>query len=296
MKYIIAVDIGGTTFYSGLFSESLNLISISSKDKIRHYNDKDEVVAAMINQINSIINENNVNKSDIIGLGIASPGPLDSKKGTILNTPNLKIFQNYKITNDFTEKLKIDAFIENDANLFTLGEWYLQYRKNNVLLGVTLGTGLGFGLVINGKLFTGGNGYALEYGLSPFEWGQCEKNVCIQFIRKRAKELYGEEISPIIIENYYKKGDKKAKQIYKEYGHNLGIVLSHVINMLDPQVVSIGGGLSNAFDCFKQNMFKAIMEHAPSYNINNIIITASKLRERSTMLGACMMVKNIKEK
>ena len=295
MKYILSVDIGGTTFNTGLFSESLNLISISKKDKIRYYNDKDEVIHAITNQIKTIISDNNIKNSEIIGLGIASPGPLDSKKGIILNTPNLKIFQNYKITSDFTKKLKIDSFVENDANLFTLGEWYSQYRKNNVVLGVTLGTGLGFGLVINGKLFTGGNGYALEYGLSPFEWGKCEDNACIRFIRKRAEDLYGEEISPVVIENYCKSGDKKAIQIYNEYGNNLGIILSHVINMIDPQVISIGGGLSNAFECFQNTMIESIKQHAPSFNLNKIIISASKLRERSTMLGASMMVKNIKK-
>lgn len=295
MKYILAVDIGGTTFNTGLFSESLNQISISNKDKIRHYNSKDKVINGIIKQIKTMISENNIKLSDIIGLGIASPGPLDSKKGIILNTPNLKIFQNYKITDDFTKKLKIDSFIENDANLFTLGEWYSQYKKNDVVMGVTLGTGLGFGLVINGKLFTGGNGYALEYGLSPFEWGKCEDNASIKFIRKRAKDLYGEEISPVIIENYLKNNDKKAKQIYNEYGHNLGIILSHVINMIDPQVISIGGGLSNAFDYFKDKMFESLIEHAPSFSINNIIISASRLKETSAMLGASMMVKNIKK-
>ena len=221
MKYIISIDIGGTTFNTGIFSESFNQIFISSKDKIRYYKSKKQVVEAIIKQVNESIDSNNLDRNKIIGVGIAAPGPLDSKKGIILNTPNLKIFQNYDIASDFTKRLNIDTFIENDANLFSLGEWYSQYRKNNVVLGVTLGTGLGFGLVINGKLFTGGNGYALEYGLSPFEWGKCEDNACIRFIRKRAEDLYGEEISPVVIENYCKSGDKKAIQIYNEYGRNI---------------------------------------------------------------------------
>ena len=294
MKYIATVDIGGTTFNSGIFSESLNQICISKKDKIRYYDGKEGVVNAILNQINDLLNNNDIKKNDVMGLGIASPGPLDSKKGIILNTPNLKIFQKYKISSDFTKKLKIDTFLENDANLFALGEWYSQYRKNNVVMGITLGTGLGFGLVINGQLFTGGHGMALEYGLSPFEWGICEENVSIRFIRNRAKELYGEEISPVIIEEYYKNNDKKAIKIYTEYGHNFGMVLSHVINMLDPQVITIGGGLSKAFDCFKNPMFSTLKMYAPSFNANKIIITPSKLREASTMLGASMMVKKIK--
>ena len=161
-------------------------------------------------------------------------------------------------------------------------------------MGVTLGTGLGLGLVINGKLFTGGNGMAMEYGLSPFEWGICEKNVCISFVRNRAKDLYGEEISPVKIEEYYFKNDQKAIKIYNEYGHYLGIVLSHVVNMIDPQVITIGGGLSKAFECFKETMFTTLTEHAPSFNLNDIVIAPSKLREHSTMLGASIMVKSNK--
>lgn len=292
MKYILAIDIGGTTFKTGIFSDSLSLIKLSSEDKVRYYNGKKEIIHAMINQVNNLIEGNGIKKTDIMGIGIAAPGPLDAKKGIILNTPNLKIFQNYKIASDFTKKLKIATFIENDANLFSLGEWYSQYRKNNVVMGVTLGTGLGFGLIINGQLFTGGNGLAMEYGLSPFEWGICEKNVSIGYLRKRAKEVYGEDISPRIVEKYFKDNDKKAIQIYNEYGNNLGIILSHVINMIDPQVIAIGGGLSKAFECFKGAMFEALEKHAPSFNLNNIIIAQSKLREQSTMLGASMMVKN----
>ena len=292
MKYFVAIDIGGTTFNTGIFTQSFNQIALSDKDKIRNYNGKEEIIDAIINQISSLISNSNINKSDIIGLGIASPGPLDSKKGRILNTPNLKIFQNYSITNEFARRLGISTFLENDANLFTLGEWYTQYRENNVIIGLTMGTGLGFGLVINGELFTGGNGMGMEYGLSPFEWGMCENNVSIRYIRNRAKELFGEELSPRIVEDMWHKNDSKAIQIYDEFGECLGIVLSHVINMIDPQVISIGGGLSKAYKCFEKTMFVKIKENAPSFNQNKIIICSSKLRELSTMVGACMMVKD----
>ena len=296
MKYIIATDIGGTTFNTGIFSSSLEQIAISDKDKIRHYNNKNEVVNAIVGQIKSIINENNINKSDIIGVGIASPGPLDSKKGIILNTLNLKNFQNYKIVDDFSKKLDLDIYIENDANLFSLGEWYSQYKKKNVIIGVTLGTGLGFGLIINGEIFSGGHGFAMEYALSPYEWGMCEENVSIRYLRKRAKDLYGEEISPRIIEQYFMDNDKKAIKIYNEFGNNLGIVLSHIINMIDPHVITIGGGLSKAFNCFKNEMLCTLEKFAPSYAANKIIISPSNLRERSIMLGASIMVNNINKK
>ena len=292
MKFFLAIDIGGTTFNTGLFTQSFNQIALSNKNKIRNYKNRDEIVDAIVNQVSTLIIDSDINKTDIIGLGIASPGPLDPKKGIILNTPNLQAFQNYSICNDFAKRLKISTFLENDANLFALGEWYTQYRKNNVILGLTLGTGLGFGLTINGEMFTGGNGMAMEYGLSPFEWGMCEKNVSIRYIRNRAKELYGEELSPRIVEDLWHNGDSKAIKIYNEFGEYLGIVLSHVINMIDPQIISVGGGLSKAFECFEKTMIIKIKKHCPSFNQNKIIISPSKLRELSTMVGACIMVGN----
>ena len=110
MKYIISIDIGGTTFNTGIFSESFNQIFISSKDKIRYYKSKKQVVEAIIKQVNESIDSNNLDRNKIIGVGIAAPGPLDSKKGIILNTPNLKIFQNYDIASDFTKRLNIDMY------------------------------------------------------------------------------------------------------------------------------------------------------------------------------------------
>ena len=296
MKYIVSIDIGGTTFNSGIFTDSLNQVAISEKDKIRFYKSKNDVVNAIVKQVNNLIDSVNISKTDILGLGVGAPGPLDPKKGVILDTPNLRIFKNYHITYDLTKKLRIDTFIENDANLFALGEWLLSYKKNDVVLGITLGTGLGFGLVVNGQSFTGGNGMAMEYGLSPFKWGMAEENVCIEFIRNRSRDLFGRRLSPIKIEKLWYEEDDKAKIIYREFGENLGVVLSHVINMIDPQVISIGGGLSKAFDCFKNPMFKQIKIYAPTYNVNQIIIARSKLRELSTMVGACQMVKEIKKK
>ena len=100
MKYIVSIDIGGTTFNSGIFTDSLNQVAVSDKDKIRFYKTKSDVVVAIVKQVNDLIDSVNITKSDILGLGVGAPGPLDPKKGIILNTPNLKIFKNYHITYD----------------------------------------------------------------------------------------------------------------------------------------------------------------------------------------------------
>ena len=84
MKYIVSIDIGGTTFNSGIFTDSLNQVAVSDKDKIRFYKTKSDVVGAIVKQVNDLIDSVNINKSDILGLGVGAPGPLDPKKGIIL--------------------------------------------------------------------------------------------------------------------------------------------------------------------------------------------------------------------
>ena len=292
---IISIDIGGTTFESAILDKDyLNIINMSSKSHVRDYSDSESLLDAICYQINNLLDQNEISQKNIQGLSVACPGPLDSKNGIILDTPNIKFLQNVNIKKELEDKCKMPVYIENDANLFSLGEWYSHYKQNNIVVGVTLGTGLGFGLIINGELFKGGNGFAMEYGLSPFEWGICEKNVCISYIKQRSKELYGEEVRPVIIEKYVKNNDKKAIQIYDDFGENLGIVLSHIVNMIDPEIITIGGGLSKAFECYKDKMSSTLQKFSPSFNINNITISPSILRGESTMIGASLMVKKYK--
>ena len=288
MKYFLAIDIGGTTFNTGLFDENYNLIDVSKKDKIRYYSSKIDILESMINQINFLLNKFQIKNNNVSALGIASPGPLDANKGIILNTLNLKQFNNYKICQYFKQKLTVNTFLQNDANLFAYGEWFIEHSTLNHFVGVTLGTGFGVAFILNGEIYKGSNGMAMEYGVSPFQWGECEKNICINYIRKKTNEMFGKELSPRIVEKMYYENDENAVLIYKEFGHNLGQALSHIINLLDPDIISLGGGLSKAFNCFEDTMFKTIKKHCPISQIKKIRIYPSNKREISTMIGACI--------
>ena len=288
MKYFLAIDIGGTTFNTGLFDESYNLIDLAPKDKIRYYNSKIDIVEAMINQVKVLLEKFKIKSNNVAALGIASPGPLDSSRGIILNTMNLKEFNNFKICEYFKQKLHINTFLQNDANLFAYGEWFKEHSNLNYFVGVTLGTGFGVAFILNGNIYKGSNGMAMEYGTSPFKWGECEKNISIDYIRKISKNVYGQELSPRIIEQKYYDNDENAVLIYDKFGCNLGLALSHVINLLNPDVISLGGGLSKAFNCFKDSMFNSINKYSPIYRIKKIRIYPSNKREISTMIGACI--------
>ena len=280
----IGVDIGGTTFSSGLFDNSRNLLEKSKKELISNYHNRDELLYAIADQIKSLIKVNN-----IFGIGVSCPGPLNARDGIILDTPNLKILQNCNLKHELESNLKIPCKIENDANLFALGEYLNNKSKNIVFIGITLGTGLGFGIVINGKLFTGGNGMAAEYGISPINNNSWETYNSIRWIEQKSLEIYSSKKSPENIFELALRKDEKAILIWKEFGRNLGNCLSHVINMLDPNSISIGGGLSHAFKFFMESMVESIKPHSPSYLENDIKIYESKLKENAAMLGATLL-------
>ena len=283
----IGVDIGGTTFSSGLFDNSFNLLEKSKKELISNYHNRDELLYAIADQIKSLIKVNNIS-----GVGISCPGPLNARDGIILDTPNLKILQNCNLKHELESNLKILCKIENDANLFALGEYFNNKPKNIVFIGITLGTGLGFGIVINGKLFTGGNGMAAEYGISPINNNSWETYNSIRWIEKKALDIYSCKMSPEEIYDLALNNDEKAILIWNEFGQNLGNCLSHAINMLDPNSISIGGGLSHAYNFFEESMVESIKLHSPSYLENDIKIYESKLKENAAMLGATLLFNN----
>ena len=284
-EYIVGVDIGGTTFSSVLFNDNLDVIDVSKKEFISELESTNQLLDAISNQIKTF-------KKDITGIGISCPGPLDSQNGIILETPNLKLLQNIKIKEEVERRFPAPTYIENDANLFSLGEWHINGKnKSQVFAGVTLGTGLGFGIIINGKIFTGSHGLATEYAISPINDGNWESQISISGIMKSALKHVGRDIDPKTLYQMAIDEDKNAILVWNEFGYNLGLALSHFINMLDPDTISIGGGISAAFNLFEADMIKVLNQFSPSYEKFNINIFESKKKELSSQLGAALLVK-----
>ena len=295
-NYILSIDIGGTTFTSAVFDKNLNQVAISNECYINDYKSKLGLIAAFADQLKKLYSENNIRIDDITGLGISAPGPMDSWKGLILETPNLTILQNTNLVQLMEAELGIPVKIENDANLFVCGEWYRHYRNESVIAGLTLGSGLGVGVVINGDIFTGAHGMGAEYGISPVEWGVWEDEISIGGIEKLSKIAFSEIKSPKELSKMAKEGDEKALKIWQEFGYKLGLVSSHLINLLDPAVITLGGGVSKAFSYFKDSMKNILKEHSPSFTYHSIKIDASLDQLDSTHLGAAFLLNNNKFK
>ena len=293
---IIGVDIGGTTYSSTLFNNKLNEICKSEKHLIAQCSSKSSFLELLSKQILGLIKD--YSKDSIVGIGIACPGPLDSKSGVILETPNLKILQNINLKKELELILKLPVYIENDANLFALGEWFSSNSKNDeVFTGLTLGTGLGFGIIINGKIYSGAHGLAAEYGISPVETGNWEDKISIKAINKMSQKYFkNKRLTPEDLFQMANNEDSHAIKLWNEFGNNLGLALSHFINLIDPHKISIGGGISNAFKHFNESMINRIKEYSPAYNQFNIDIFESINKELSAQLGAAILVKDYYKK
>jgi predicted NBD/HSP70 family sugar kinase len=273
MDNFICIDIGGTTFSFIIFINK-NIYFRSELYNIKNFSDYKSFIIFLTNSIKREINENKISQ-----ISVACPGPLNSKTGQILNTPNLTFLQNVNLKNEIRKYINCkNIIIENDANVFTLGCLYdIKNNKNynisdkDVLLGITLGTGIGFGIIINNRLFRGSYGMAGEYELSPLlnelTWSDL---IGYKFFINKTKKIFNRILSPKELFYLAEKNNLDALSIWREYGKSIGLCLSHIIGILNPNHITIGGGISRANKYFHKEIINSIKKYCIIYNSDNL--------------------------
>ena len=258
MQNIIGVDLGGTNIGAGLIDLDGKVIK-----KYETPTQADKGTKAVINNIISSIK--NVQQGKVIGIGIGSPGPLNYKTGTVLNPVNLP-FRNVPLKKIVQDKLKLPTFFDNDANCFALAEAIFGSGKNyENVAGLTLGTGIGGGLVINKKIYHGRNN-AAELGHMTINYdgpkSRCGNNGCIEThaAARGIVSIYNKKSNPYLIYKEALKGNKKAIKTFDEMGHYLGIGLTNIIYAFDPNIIVIGGKISNSWKFFSKSMNQIVKE------------------------------------
>lgn len=301
MKYIIAVDLGGTNLRIGLFNHKIKI-----KDKrildTRRFIQKKNLIRAIIDSIREIIKKNRLSKEDILGAGLGFPGPIDYKKGIVHFLPNIPGWKGVHLRRILKKRLGIHIFIDNDANLMSLAEHRLGAAasyENAICL--TLGTGVGGGVIINGRLFRGNAYSAGEIGHIPInEDGplcNCGGKACLETyignrqILKRAKKLFKRKIDLEQLSRLAKKNDRRATIIWNEVGQRLAVALTGVVNLFNPDCIVVGGGISNAGRTLFASIKKTIRERAMPVQADYVKVLKAKLGPDAGIIGAAIMVK-----
>lgn len=295
------IDIGGTKCAVTLGSIKDEAVEIINKTmfKTSDYSNPYDVLERLADELEKMQCER------IEAIGISCGGPLDSKKGVIMSPPNLPGWDNIKIKDFFEERFKAKTFLQNDADACVVAEWKFGAAKGleNVVF-LTFGTGLGAGLILNGRLYSGTNFMAGEvghirlsefgavgYGKSGSAEGFCSGGGIAQIGRIKALELLQsgkdclfcrsyEELDKITAETIARaadSGDLCALEVYRISGRKLGELLSILIDLLNPQMIVIGSVYTRSSHLLKTEMSKVIETETLSVSRKNCIISKAAL-------------------
>jgi len=319
---LLGIDIGGTKC-------AIILGKIESGDEIKIIDktvtptDKPvfKMIEYLFEEADALLEKNNVSTDDISGIGISCGGPLNSKTGTILSPPNLPGWDNIPIVQITEERFNIKTYLQNDANAGAVAEWkYGAGKGYNNLIFLTFGTGNGAGLILDGKLYSGTNDLAGESGhirlaeIGPVGFGKagsfegfCSGGGIAQLaqIKVREKLQMGKTVSfcksieelnnlttKTVAEAAFE-GDALAVEIYNICGFYLGRGLSVLIDILNPEMILLGGIYGRAKELLETSMLKVIEEEALSLSYKNCKIMPAQLGEKIGDMAALSLASMI---
>ena len=306
----IGIDIGGTSIKAGVVNEKGDILAKHAV--LTPKNDNNALLNAMLESINKAIDEAGVQKSDIEAIGIGNPGIVDRDKGILLEATNIG-FSDIP-AREFLRKHfgDIPVLVENDANCAALGEFYKTESSKNFIF-ITLGTGIGGGIIINGKLYFGTNGAAGELGhIATHANGRqcgCGRRGCweayasvtglIETTKEHRHEIKSlspdEEISGRTVFYLARKGDKDAKRIRDMWIEEVAIGIVDMVNIFQPDQVLIGGAISKEGDTILLPIIDYVKKNAfGSERLSIPKIGISKIGGDAGIIGAALLYSNLK--
>lgn len=280
-KAILGLDIGGTGIKGGVLVKghledirSIPTPALESKEFIL------ETIASFIETYSQY---------DFVGIGIGIPGLVDTREGIVLGLANIPSFQHVELKKFLTERFAKPVFVNNDANCFAIGvHKYGVGKPFKNLVGITLGTGVGGGIVINGQLYSGMFSAAGEWCSAPY----LEHNYEYYCSGKFFQNVY--KSKPKALAKLALTGDQVAIQAYEEFGHHLGELLKMILYSLAPEAIILGGSIRKTYPLFKKSLFKSLETFAYPTVLANLKILISELDE-TAIHGAVALVDSEKD-
>jgi glucokinase len=274
----IGIDLGGTNMRVGLTDGATLVNSVIEPCPAK---ETEEVV---LNQLKRQIAQ--LMSSDVTGIGIGVPSVVDSVRGIVYNVANIPSWKEVHLKEQLEKEFGIPVAVNNDANCFALGVWkYGEGKGTRDMVGLTMGTGIGSGIIINGQLYNGVNTGAGEIGSLPFKDADYEFYCSSRFF----SHLHGDTGA-----NFGKRaqaGDAEAIAVWNEFGQNVGELIKAVLFTYAPEAIIIGGGIASAFSLFEAPMRVSLESFPYPANVAATRIMPSTL-PNAAILGAGALIDN----
>ncbi len=249
----------------------------------------------------------------INSIGVAAPGPMNPKTGVIYTAPNIAEFRDFALTDYLENEFQVPAFLDNDANLAALGEWLIGAGKgHDHLLYFTISTGIGSGIIVDGKLLHGESGIAAELGhvtvlpdgpicgcghpghlealasgKNIARWVKKELAKGVESTLRNAKKVTAKRIAKAA-----KKGDPLAIMAFERAGEHIGLALASFLHAFNPSIVVFGGGVSLSGDLLLEPIRRSVKNHVMNSKFtDNLVITTAALGDDAGMIGALILAR-----
>jgi len=309
MNYFLGIDFGGTEIKIGIIDESGTII-IKDKYVTQIEKSGEEIVAHIAECAMELIGKSGIEKSAIKGAGIGSPGLLDPEKGLLKVVTNVPQLNGINFAEGIGSRLGIPAFLDNDVNAMTLGEFFFGAGKGyKHVIGLTLGTGVGGGIILDGELHRGASFTAGELGHMSIDtdglYCPCGNYGCLErYIGKDGivtrftafknkgiatsidKYLEDGKITPKAIAMAAADGDKLSIEVLAETGKILGIALATLTNVLNPEIFVIGGGIANAGDLILEPARHELIKRAYTIPAQAVKVVPAALKNDAGIVGS----------
>jgi glucokinase len=314
--FFVGVDLGGTKILAGVFDEKLNCLG-RNKMSTKPERGSDEVIERIARSVRDAIDECDLDFKQLRGVGVGAPGAIDVAAGRVIFAPNLQ-WQDVPLKKILEKDMGVPVSIENDGNSAMLGVFEAELAsKPRHVIGIFIGTGIGGGIMLDGKLYSGFNGTAGEIGHMVIEVGgpkcNCGNRGCFEALASRTAifrkihaavkdgqktlltEMLGPELSDLRsgdLRKAIRKGDSFVEKIIEEAAEYTGIAVANFMNIFNPQTIVLGGGV---IDALGDEMMAIIIETAEDYALNGtskgIEIVASKTGDDAGIIGAAVLAR-----
>jgi glucokinase len=309
---VCAIDLGGTNLRAALVDEGGKILSRVQHETPRSANSPEELLRALVAAVREC--QRYLTESAVIkAAAVVVPGTVDSANKVVVQVPNIPCLDGFPLKQALAKELGWPVVLENDANAAALGEmWQGAARGYSTIVCLTLGTGVGGGIILQGKLWRGADGSAGEVGHTPVnpQGGvkcQCGSTGCLEMFasgtaivrltkealpRFPASILVGEELSARKVYEAGTRGDALAIEVLASMGTFLGIGLANLINLMNPEIIVIGGKVANAWSLFADHMHQEILARAFSLPAQRVKIVSAECGDDAGLLGAAWLALN----